>query len=152
MEKIFGTDLGTTNSEIALFGKDGKAKVFEIENSMKYLPSVVGVDPSGSVITGIKARNQLAAFPKNTVMSIKRKMGSGEEILMGGKSWSPAAISAEILKCLKGAAERQSGFPVEKVVITVPAYFTDLQRRDTLRAGEMAGLDVVRMINEPTAS
>jgi molecular chaperone DnaK (HSP70) len=151
MEKIFGIDLGTTNSEIAYF-KNGKPGVIPIENGVKYLPSVVGIDVSGNMVTGFKARNQYAAYPENTVMSVKRLMGSGKTVTMAGKEYTPAQISAEILKTLKQAAERETGLSVEKAVITVPAYFTDLQRKETIQAGELAGLEVVRIINEPTAA
>jgi molecular chaperone DnaK len=154
MEKIFGIDLGTTNSEIAYL-KDGQPVVIPVENGknrVKYMPSVVGIDASGNIITGFKARNQYAAFPGNTVVSIKRMMGSGKTVTMGGKEYTPAQVSAEILKTLKQAAERETGLTVKKVVITVPAYFTDIQRKETIAAGELAGLEVVRIINEPTAA
>ncbi len=151
MKKIFGIDLGTTNSEIAYFNK-GKPVVVELAQGKKYLPSVVGVDLKGNIVTGFAARNQYAAFPEDTVMSIKRKMGSGEKVVMGGKTYTPAEISSYILNTLKETAERETGFKVEKVVITVPAYFTDTQRSDTIKAGELAGLEVVRIINEPTAA
>ncbi len=151
MDKIFGIDLGTTLSEISYL-KNGKPVVVTLENGRKYLPSVVGIDPSGKIITGFRAKNQYTAFPENTVVSVKRKMGSGQTLTMGGKSYTPAEISAEILKTLKSFAEKEAGLPVEKVVITVPAYFTDAQRKDTIKAGEIAGLEVVRIINEPTAA
>lgn len=151
MEKIFGIDLGTTNSEIAYLDK-GKPVVVEITEGRKYLPSVVGLDRQGNIITGNAARNQYAAFPEDTVVSIKRKMGSGKKVVMGDISYTPAEISSHILKTLKETAERETGFKVEKVVITVPAYFTDSQRSDTIKAGNLAGLDVVRIINEPTAA
>jgi len=151
MEKIFGIDLGTTNSEIAYLDK-GKPVVIELANGKKHIPSVVGVDRKGNIVTGFTARNQYSAFPEDTVVSIKRKMGSGEHVEMGGRKYSPAEISSHILKTLKETAEKKTGFKVEKVVITVPAYFTDLQRADTIKAGELAGLEVVRIINEPTAA
>ncbi|MCF6336033.1 MAG: Hsp70 family protein, partial [Spirochaetales bacterium] len=151
MEKIFGIDLGTTNSEIAYLEK-GKPVVVELADGKNYLPSVVGIDRKGNIVTGFAARNQYAAFPEDTVMSIKRKMGSGKKVVMGGQTYTPAEISSYILKTLKETAERETGFKVEKVVITVPAYFTDSQRSDTIKAGELAGLDVVRIINEPTAA
>ncbi len=151
MDKIFGIDLGTTNSEIACL-KDGKPEVITVVNEKKYLPSAVGVDMSGNIITGFTARNQYAAYPENTVLSIKRKMGSGQKVSMAGNTYTPARISAEIIKALKKAAERETGLPVKKVVITVPAYFTDAQRKETIQAGELAGLEVVRIINEPTAA
>jgi len=112
----------------------------------------VGLDSSANIITGFAARNQYAIYPEHTVMSIKRKMGSGKTVKMGGKSYTPAQISSEILKTLKQAAEKETGMPVQKAVITVPAYFTNNQRQDTVKAGELAGLDVVRIINEPTAA
>ncbi len=151
MEKIFGIDLGTTNSEIAYLDK-GKPVVVELAQGKKYLPSVVGIDRKGNIITGFTARNQYAAFPEDTVMSIKRKMGSGEKVVMGGKTYTSAEISSYILNTLKETAEKETGFKVGKVVITVPAYFTDVQRSDTIKAGELAGLEVVRIINEPTAA
>ena len=89
MEKIFGIDLGTTNSEIAYLD-EGKPVVVTIGNGLCYLPSVVGMDQAGKIVTGLPARNQFAAFPENTVVSIKRKMGSGETVSMAGKSYSPA--------------------------------------------------------------
>jgi molecular chaperone DnaK len=151
MEKIFGIDLGTTNSEIA-YMKDGVPCVVTTENNEKYIPSVVGVDLAGKIIVGFPARNQYAAFPENTVASIKRKMGSNEKVVIAGKEYTPPEISAMILRYLANAAERETGLDVKKVVITVPAYFSDLERKDTLTAGELAGLDVVRIINEPTAA
>jgi len=151
VERIFGIDLGTTNSEIAYL-RDGKPVVAAITEGVHYLPSVVGIDQAGKVVTGFPARNQYAAFPESTVVSIKRKMGSGATVSMAGKPYTPAQISSVILATLKEAAERETGAPVRKAVITVPAYFTDLQRKDTIEAGELAGLEVVRIINEPTAA
>ena len=151
MRRVFGIDLGTTNSEIAYI-KDGKPKIVTVADGKKYLPSVVGTEPDGKIITGFAARNQYSAFPENTIVSIKRKMGSGEKVSMAGREYTPAEISSCVLKSLKEAAERETGMPVEQAVITVPAYFDDAQRSDTVRAGELAGLDVVRIINEPTAA
>jgi len=151
MEKIFGIDLGTTNSEIA-YWHDGKVTVIPIEHGRLYLPSVVGLDASENIITGNEARNQRVLFPDKTICSIKRKMGSGEILKLGNKEFTPAEISAEILKRLKKAAEKETGIRVQKAVITVPAYFNDAERRDTIRAGELAGLEVLRIINEPTAA
>jgi molecular chaperone DnaK len=150
-ERIFGIDLGTTNSEIAYF-EGGRPVVVPLQDGELFLPSVVGVDRAGNVITGFAARNQYAAFPEDTIVSIKRKMGSGESVTMAGRTYTPAEVSSHILLALKAAAERETGQTVRKVVITVPAYFTDLQRRDTIHAGELAGLEVVRIINEPTAA
>jgi molecular chaperone DnaK len=151
MEKIFGIDLGTTNSEIACV-RDGVPVVIRTEGGEKYIPSVVGVAGDGEILVGFKAKNQYAAYPEKTVASIKRKMGSGERVRLGEKEYSPPEISAEILKYLKNAAERETGLAVKKAVITVPAYFGDRQRQDTMIAGELAGLEVVRIINEPTAA
>jgi molecular chaperone DnaK len=151
MEKIFGIDLGTTNSEIAYL-RDGNPVVVTVDNGVRYLPSVVGISQAGKVITGFAARNQYAAFPESTIVSIKRKMGSGATVSMAGKPYTPAEISSFILATLKEAAERETGAPVRKAVVTVPAYFTDLQRKDTIQAGELAGLEVIRIINEPTAA
>ena len=151
MEKIFGIDLGTTNSEIA-YVKDGKPEIVTTTEGRMFLPSVVGVDSRGEIITGFAARNQYAAYPENTVVSIKRKMGSGEKVLMAGRRHTAAEISSHILRTLKESAERETGMVVNKAVITVPAYFNDAQRTDTIRAGELAGLEVVRIINEPTAA
>jgi molecular chaperone DnaK len=151
METIFGIDLGTTNSEIAWVHK-GVPRVIDTEDGKQYIPSVVGVDGDGEMVVGFKAKNQYAAFPENTVASVKRKMGSGEKVRLGDREYSPPEISAEILKYLARVAERETGLAVKKAVITVPAYFNDRQRRDTVRAGELAGLEVVRIINEPTAA
>ena len=112
----------------------------------------VGVDESGTVIVGQQARNQWAIAPERTVLSIKRLMGSDKRVSMGSELYSPQEISAFILKALKARAERSLGHGVEKAVITVPAYFTDAQRQATREAGEIAGLEVVRIINEPTAA
>ncbi len=138
-DRIYGIDLGTTNSEIACL-MDGKPVVVPVEHGERFLPSVVGVDREGKIVTGFAARNQEAAYPEDTVLSIKRKMGSGQSVAMAGKPYTPAEISSHILMTLKRAAERETGQAVRRVVITVPAYFTDLQRRDTVRAGELAGL------------
>ncbi len=151
MGRVFGIDLGTTNSEIA-YMKDGKPEVVTLADGKKYLPSVVGTGTDGSIITGFAARNQYSAFPENTIVSIKRKMGSGETVSMAGKEYTPAEVSSYVLRSLKEAAEQETGIPVEQAVITVPAYFDDAQRSDTIRAGELAGLDVLRIINEPTAA
>ncbi len=151
MGMIFGIDLGTTNSEIA-YVKEGRPLVVPMSNGKLYLPSVVGLDSRGTIITGVPARNQYAAFPENTVVSVKREMGSGKKVTMGGKDYSPAEISSHIIKSLIEAAESETGSPVEKAVISVPAYFSDIQRQETIQAGELAGLEVVRIINEPTAA
>ncbi|HEU0021490.1 MAG TPA: Hsp70 family protein [Dehalococcoidia bacterium] len=149
-EPIVGIDLGTTNSEVA-FIFDGQPRVIK-ENDDGIVPSCVGLDPDGKVMVGTPARNQYIVSPERTVVSIKRKMGSVERVPMGEEYYSPQEISAFILKALKERAERALGRPVRKAVVTVPAYFTDVQRQATREAGEIAGLEVVRIINEPTAA
>ena len=149
-EPIVGIDLGTTNSEVA-FIFDGQPRVIQ-ENDDGIVPSCVGLDNQGKVIVGRPAHNQYIAAPERTVVSIKRKMGSDERVPMGEEHYSPQEISAFILKALKERAEQALNQPVGKAVITVPAYFTDAQRQATREAGEIAGLEVVRIINEPTAA
>jgi molecular chaperone DnaK len=150
LETIVGIDLGTTNSEIAaLVG--GRPKVLG-PGPTKMLPSCVGFSPTGQLLVGESARNQLLVFPELTVRSIKRKMGSGEKVLLGDKAFTPQEVSALILRELAEWAARELGRPVRKAVITVPAYFSDAQRQATREAGELAGLEVVRILNEPTAA
>lgn len=149
-ETIVGIDLGTTNSEIAVVHK-GQVEVLG-ENGEKILPSVVGLDPAGRLLVGTPARNQWILAPERTVRSIKRKMGQDVKVPLGAQLHTPQEISAIILRTLKERAERQLGRPVRKAVITVPAFFNEIQREATREAGELAGLEVVRIINEPTAA
>ena len=149
-DTIIGIDLGTTNSEVAIVS-GGKPSIVE-EGGEAILPSCVGLDDAGAVIVGRQARNQAAAAPERTVLSVKRLMGSGTQVRMGDGAYTPQEISAFILKALKERADRALGRDVRKAVITVPAYFTDAQRQATREAGEIAGLTVVRIINEPTAA
>ena len=150
-DDIVGIDLGTTNSEIALY-RDGRPEVLADDQGRTILPSVVGVTEAGELLVGEEARNQLLLYPDRTVRSIKRRMGQSETVRMAGHDYTPQEISAIILKRLKEIAERKLGRPVRKAVITVPAYFSDTQRQATREAGEIAGLEVVRIINEPTAA
>jgi molecular chaperone DnaK (HSP70) len=147
---IIGIDLGTTNSEVAVV-QEGRARVIEVDGA-KILPSVVGVADDGGLLVGQAARNQYVLYPERTVRSIKRRMGEDVKVEMGPQSYTPQEISALILRRLKQAAEADLGQPVGKAVITVPAYFSDAQRQATRDAGELAGLEVVRIINEPTAA
>jgi len=149
-DTIIGIDLGTTNSEVAII-RDGRPVVLE-EDGDPILPSVVGLDPQGRLLVGTAARNQYVLAPERTVRSIKRKMGQEITITLGDQKYSPQEISAIILRTLKQRAEKALGRPVSKAVITVPAFFNDGQRQATREAGELAGLDVVRIINEPTAA
>lgn len=150
-ETIIGIDLGTTNSEVALV-RNGQAEVLEIQNGSRLLPSVVGLADDGALLVGESALNQYALRPENTIKSIKRKMGGEARVELGGHIYTPQEISAIILKRLKEIAEKHLGETVESAVITVPAYFSDAQRQATRDAGEIAGLQVARIINEPTAA
>ena len=149
-ETIIGIDLGTTNSEVAII-RDGNPVVLD-EDGDPILPSVVGLDREGRLLVGKPARNQYVLAPERTVRSIKRKMGQDVTVDLGDQKYSPQEISAIILRTLKARAEKVLGQPVTKAVITVPAFFNDGQRQATRQAGELAGLEVVRIINEPTAA
>src|SRR5262245_48513174 len=149
-ELIVGIDLGTTNSEIAIV-RDGKPVVLT-EDDDPILPSFVGLTDDGRLLVGKAAKNQWVLAPERTVKSIKRKMGQDVKVRLGGRDYRPQEVSAMILRALKGRAERALGRPVTRAVITVPAYFNDAQRQATREAGELAGLEVVRILNEPTAA
>ena len=151
MSKIIGIDLGTTNSAVAIT-QNGIPQILP-HGAERIIPSVVGYDEAnGRWLVGTPARNQYVLSPENTVRSIKRQMGSEARISLGGRPLSPPEISAFILRELKTIAERQLGSEVSEAVITVPAYFTDAQRQATIDAGQIAGLTVRRIINEPTAA
>jgi molecular chaperone DnaK (HSP70) len=122
------------------------------DEGKKILPSVVGIDDNGNILVGETARNQYLIYPERTVKSIKRLMGQDTQVVMADKHYTPQEISAIILKRLKAIAEKHVGRSIDKAVITVPAYFSDAQRQATHEAGQIAGLEVVRMINEPTAA
>jgi molecular chaperone DnaK (HSP70) len=149
-EIIIGIDLGTTNSEVAIVEND---RVTIIETAgKKLLPSFVGLADDDKILVGEPAKNQYILYPERTVKSIKRRMGQDETVSLGETAYSPQEISAMILRQLKSNAEAYLGHAITKAVITVPAYFSDAQRQATREAGEIAGLDVVRIINEPTAA
>ena len=173
MKKIIGIDLGTTNSVVAIMeGRD--PKVIENEEGSRITPSVVGFTKEGEVVVGQVARRQAITNPENTVYSIKRFMGRKFEettderkrvpyqivkadngdaaVEIDGKKWSPPEVSAKVLQKLKRAAENYLGDTVTEAVITVPAYFNDAQRQATKDAGRIAGLEVKRIVNEPTAA
>jgi molecular chaperone DnaK len=149
-DKIIGIDLGTTNSVLAVI-QNGAPVLLPVLGE-RLLPSIIGIAPDGDLLVGTAARNQFVVAPERTVRSIKRKMGKGENVTMAGKSYTPQEISALILRAIKAAAETELGHPVQRAVITVPAYFNEVQRQATLEAGAIAGLTVERIINEPTAS
>ncbi len=150
MEPIIGIDLGTTNSEVALI-RDGQPHVFA-EDGDPILPSFVGLSEDGRLLVGKAARNQWVLAPERTIKSIKRKMGQDSKVHLGEQEYRPQEISAMILRALRDRAQRQMDQPVRKAVITVPAYFNDAQRQATKEAGELAGLEVVRILNEPTSA
>lgn len=149
-ETIIGIDLGTTNSEVAIV-EQGKVKIIEQHHS-KMVPSFVGVNEAGDILIGEHAKNQYLLYPERTIKSVKRLMGQSIQLTLGQQTYTPQEISAILLKHLKTLAENYLNQPVDKAVITVPAYFSDAQRQATREAGELAGLNVVRMINEPTAA
>ncbi len=149
MSKIIGIDLGTTNSCVSIF-EGGEAKVIANPEGMRTTPSVVAFK-NDEIIVGQKAKNQMITNP-DTIHSIKRKMGTNEKVKANGKEYTPEEISAMILSDLKKTAESYLGETVSKAVITVPAYFNDAQRQATKNAGKIAGLEVERIINEPTAA
>ena len=152
-EIILGIDLGTTNSVVSYLQADGKVKVIPNPEGTMTTPSVVAFKASGEEIVGNAAKRQAVTNP-DTVSSIKRKMGSAEKVHIKAvnKDFTPQEISAKILAYMKKYAEENIGQKVQKAVITVPAYFNDAQRQATKDAGQIAGLDVVRIINEPTAA
>lgn len=150
MEVIIGIDLGTTNSEVAVI-QEGRPVMLS-DDGDPILPSVVGLDPTGKLLIGRPARNQFVLAPERTIRSIKRVMGQDVSVPLGDQKYRPQEISAMILRALKQRAERALGHAVRKAVITVPAFFTEGQREATREAGELAGLEVVRIINEPTAA
>ena len=150
MGRVIGIDLGTTFSLVAVVER-GRPRIIA-DQGERLIPSVVGFSPQGELLVGTPARNQYVLAPENTVKSIKRQMGSGETVTLAGREYTPQEVSAFILRTLKQMAERDLGEPVERAVITVPAYFTDAARQATKDAGEIAGFEVARIINEPTAA
>ena len=151
MGKIIGIDLGTTNSCVAIM-EGGEPTVIPNAEGSRTTPSVVGFTKEGERLVGQVAKRQAVANPTSTISSIKRDMGSDKKVAAGGKDYTPQEISAMILSKLKADAENYLGEKVTEAVITVPAYFTDSQRQATKDAGKIAGLDVKRIINEPTAA
>ena len=151
MSKIIGIDLGTTNSCVAIM-EGGSATIIPNSEGARTTPSVVNIKDNGEVVVGEIAKRQAVTNPTSTVSSIKTHMGSDYKVEIFGKKYTPQEISAKILQKLKKDAEAYLGEEVKEAVITVPAYFTDSQRQATKDAGTIAGLDVKRIINEPTAA
>ena len=151
MSKVIGIDLGTTNSCVAVM-EGGEAVVIPNVEGNRTTPSVVAFSKTGERMVGQVAKRQAITNPDRTISSIKREMGSDYKVEVDGKKYTPQEISAMILQKLKSDAEAYLGGPVSEAVITVPAYFTDAQRQATKDAGKIAGLNVKRIVNEPTAA
>ena len=150
MGHSIGIDLGTTNSEVAVI-VDGRPQIIAVDGEA-IMPSCVGLDAQGELVVGREAKNQMLLRPDDTILSIKRLMGGTKPVTLGGKEYLPEDISALILGKLRDAAAAYLGEEITAAVITVPAYFDDRQRKATRVAGELAGLEVGRIINEPTAA
>ena len=151
MGKAVGIDLGTTNSVVSII-EGGEPTVIANSEGSRLTPSVAGFNKNGERLVGANAKRQAIISPERTVISIKRKMGTSDKVSIDGKAYTPEEISAMILQKLKADAESYLGQTVTDAVITVPAYFNDAQRTATKNAGEIAGLNVLRIINEPTAA
>jgi molecular chaperone DnaK len=151
MAKVIGIDLGTTNSVVAVM-EGGEPLVIANAEGSRLTPSIVGFAKNGERLVGQIAKRQAVANPDRTISSIKRHMGTGYKVRIDDKDFTPQEISAQILQKLKQDAEAYLGQPIKQAVITVPAYFTDSQRQATKDAGAIAGLEVLRIINEPTAA
>ncbi|KUK22687.1 MAG: Chaperone protein DnaK [Thermotoga petrophila] len=151
-EFVVGIDLGTTNSVIAWMKPDGTVEVIPNAEGSRVTPSVVAFTKSGEILVGEPAKRQMILNPERTIKSIKRKMGTDYKVRIDDKEYTPQEISAFILKKLKNDAEAYLGGEIKKAVITCPAYFNDAQRQATKEAGIIAGLEVLRIINEPTAA
>jgi molecular chaperone DnaK len=154
-ERILGIDLGTTNSAAAVYEASGAIPIPSQDGEAvqgKMFPSAVAIMPDGTVVVGEKAKRQVSLNPHGTVLEIKRKMGTEYRVEVNGKKYSPEEISSFILRKIKTDSEAYLGTTLRKAVITVPAHFNDNQRQATMEAGAMAGLEVIRIINEPTAA
>jgi molecular chaperone DnaK len=150
-EIVIGIDLGTTNSAVAVM-EDGKPKIIPNSEGQRTTPSIVAVNENNERLVGLLAKRQAVINPDRTVRSIKRQMGKNYTVKIGDKTYKPEEISAMILQKLKTDAEAYLGTKIKKAVITVPAYFSDSQRQATKDAGRIAGLEVLRIVNEPTAA
>jgi molecular chaperone HscC len=148
---MIGIDLGTTNSAIAIW-HDGRARLIPNSLGQVLTPSAVSIDEDSQLLVGMAARERQVTHPRITATAFKRYMGTNRVTRLGDREFLPEELSALVLRSLKSDAERDLGVPVTSAIITVPAYFNDKQRKATRRAGELAGLDVDRLINEPTAA
>lgn len=151
MDTIIGIDLGTSTTEAAVY-QDGKPVIMLNFDGEEVTPSVVGIDDTGNVIVGEKAEAQLLLAPERTVMEVKRLIGTDEQVILGKRHYSPVEISAMILSYVRNFASSYLDEDISRVVISVPAYFDELQRQETIEAGRAAGFMVDRIINEPTAA
>lgn len=151
MSKVIGIDLGTTNSCVSVM-EGGEAVVITNSEGARTTPSVVSFQANGERLVGQVAKRQAITNPDKTIISIKRHMGTDYKVNIDGKEYTPQEISAMVLQKLKADAEAYLGESVTQAVITVPAYFNDSQRQATKDAGKIAGLEVLRIINEPTAA
>ena len=152
MGKMIGIDLGTTNSLATYIDETGEIKFIKNEYGNILIPSVVGINENDEVIVGELAKERRMLNPLDTASNFKRKMGTNVKIRIKGKEFDAQMLSSLVLKHLKENAERQLGSEVDRAIISVPAYFNDKQRKDTKIAAELAGLQVERLINEPTAA
>jgi len=156
MNKIIGIDLGTSNSAAAVVEAGKPTIIPSAEGTVvgggKAFPSYIAFDKDNNLLVGEPARRQAVTNPENTVSAFKRKMGTKEKYSINGKEYTPQQLSSFILQKIKKDAEAFLGEPIQKAIITVPAYFNDSQRQATKDAGAIAGLEVVRIINEPTAA
>ena len=148
---IVGIDLGTSTTEIAVI-KDGKPMLLSNSSGMKIIPSVVGLDDEDNWVAGERARAQLLLSPEKTAAEIKRLIGSGELVALGSRTYTPVELSAKLLEYVKTFAAQSLGEEITKAVISVPAYFDEIKRQETVLAGQLAGLTVERILNEPTAA
>ncbi len=151
MSKMIGIDLGTSTTEVAVL-KDGKPMMILNLEGQVITPSVVGINQEGQYVFGEQAKAQFLLEPENTVIEVKRKIGTGERISMGDREYTPVELSAMLLAYVKSYAEEFLGEEINRAVISVPAYFDELKRQETVQAGEKAGFTVERIINEPTAA
>jgi len=151
-EFVVGIDLGTTNSVIAWMKPDGSIEVIPNAEGSRLTPSIVAFTKTGEILVGEPAKRQMILNSERTIKSIKRKMGSDYKVRIDDKEYTPQQISAYILMKMKKDAEQYLGGKIKKAVITCPAYFNDAQRQATKEAGQIAGFEVLRIINEPTAA
>ncbi len=151
MSRTIGIDLGTSTTEAAVY-RDGKKELILNPDGLAITPSAVGIDESGNWVVGERARAQYLMLPESTAIEVKRKTGTDEAITLGRARYTPIELQAKLLSYVRAYASAYLGESVDRAVISVPAYFNDMQRRDTIRAGELAGFTVERILNEPTAA